>query len=217
MPTYLPNYQPTSQLPACLPTYLPTCLPTYITTSLPPAYLPVYLSTNLPPSLPVYLPPYRFFLVVGVGVASYPASGPVPREHSFSGACSEPLDPSPWLSLSLLQRPLNIAVKGLGVRHFIRIWELPGRHSLFRHAHMHTHTHSHAHRHTHLFARRPSGPRVRGWSFAVFPLLLRLVCNYMTKIARNLVPRFRPAQHDFDHSGSKGAPILCCSSSRSSM
>ena len=38
---------------------------------------------------------------------------PVPREHSYGGACSEPLDLSPWLSLSLLPRPLNLAVKGL--------------------------------------------------------------------------------------------------------
>ena len=77
------------------------------------------------------LPTYLFFFCGGSGGSKLPGQGPydtrippVPREYSFGGACSEPLDPSPWLSLSLLSRPLNLAVKGLGVqaRQFIRIW-----------------------------------------------------------------------------------------------
>ena len=106
--------------------------PIYLFTNLPATYLPIYLPTHLLTYLATYLPIYLPFFWSGRGGSKLPSqwpydarTPPVPREHSFGGACSEPLYPSPWLSLSLLTRPLNLAVKGLGVqtRQLSRIWE----------------------------------------------------------------------------------------------
>ena len=131
---------------------------------------------------------------------------PVLREHSIRGACSEPLDPSPWPWPSLLSRPFNLAAKGLGIqaRQFSRIRKPPTRASSSLPActlsHRHARTLTRTLTGTHISSRVDQLVRqsVVGHSL-YFRFFCFLVCDYMSEVARNLVPRFRPAQHDFDH------------------
>ena len=169
--------------------------------------------------LPPYLPAYLFFEDVG-RVSSLASSSTlsvphrsVPRAHSFGGACCEPLDPTPWLSLSLLPRPLNLEVKGLGVqaRQFNHIWVPPSRASLSLPACTRSHTYAHARTLTRTLTgthiSSSIDPLVRGsvvGHLLYFRFFFRLVCDYVPEVARNL-------------SGSKRVPIHCCSWSRSSM